>query len=96
VGGPDALVPRGRPWKAVALARAAGAGAGAEPPLAAGRHHEAEPAPDPGVADLLERKVGRQALELHDLHSVDVRHGTPVKRREHRPGPTAGLYFTLL
>jgi len=23
-------------------------------------------------------------------------HGTPVKRREHRPGPTAGLYFTLL
>jgi transposase len=72
-GGPDALVPRGRPWKAVALARRQALGQ--EPsgrPRGRTAAEKGAPAPDPRLADL-ERKVGQQALEL-DLFKEALRH----------------------
>ena len=72
-GGPDALVPRGRPWKAVALARRRALAQ--EPSRRPGRRadvEKGEPAPDPRLADL-ERKVGQQALDL-DFFKAALRH----------------------
>ncbi len=70
-GGPDALVPRGRPWKAIALARRR---ALAQEPSRRPRADVGggEPAPDPRVGDL-ERKVGQQAVEL-DFFKEALRH----------------------
>ena len=70
-GGPDALVPRGRPWKAVALARRR---ALAQEPSGRVRADvgKGEPKPGPRLADL-ERKVGQQALEL-DFFKAALRH----------------------
>ncbi len=70
-GGPDALVPRGRPWKAVALARRQALGQ--EPSRGArAASGKGELGPDPRLADL-ERKVGQQALEL-DFFKEALRH----------------------
>ncbi len=70
-GGPDALVPRGRPWKAVALARRR---ALAQEPSGRARADggKGEPKPDPRLTDL-ERKVGQQALEI-DFFKAALRH----------------------
>ena len=70
-GGPDALVPRGRPWKAVALARRR---ALAQKPSGRARADggKGEPKPDPRLTDL-ERKVGQQALEI-DFFKAALRH----------------------
>jgi transposase-like protein len=72
-GGPDALVPRGRPWKAVALARRQALGqAPSGHPRRRADVEKGEPPPDPRLADL-ERKVGQQALEL-DFFKEALRH----------------------
>ena len=70
-GGADALVPRGRPWKAVALARRR---ALAQEPSHGARaaSGKGELGPDPRLADL-ERKVGQQAVEL-DFFKAALRH----------------------
>ena len=68
-GGPDALVPRGRPWKAVALARRQALG---QAPGGRADIEKGEPPPDPRLADL-ERKVGQQALEI-DFFREALRH----------------------
>jgi transposase-like protein len=70
-GGPDALVPRGRPWKAVALARRRALAQEASR-RARADGGEGEPAPDPRLGDL-ERKVGQQAVEL-DFFKEALRH----------------------
>jgi transposase-like protein len=71
-GGPDALVPRGRPWKAVALARRQALGQPRGRPRRRADVEKGEPAPDPRLADL-ERKVGQQALEI-DFFTAALRH----------------------
>ena len=71
-GGPDALVPRGRPWKAVALARRRALAQEPSGRRARADVGKAEPKPDPRLADL-ERKVGQQALAL-DFFKAALRH----------------------
>jgi len=85
-GGPDALVPRGRPWKAVALARRR---ALAQEPRRRARADvgEGEPAPDPRLAEL-ERKVGQQAVEL-DFFKAALRHVKEPPRPNGGRGATA-------
>jgi transposase-like protein len=83
-GGPDALVPRGRPWKAVALARRR---ALAQEPKGRGGGGEGKPAPDPRLADL-ERKVGQQAVEL-DFFKEALRHVKEPPRPSGGRGATA-------
>ena len=73
-GGADALVPRGRPLKAVAWARRR---ALAQPPSRQARaypHAGSEPARDSRLVEL-ERKVGQQAVEL-DFFRQALRHVT--------------------
>jgi transposase len=83
-GGPDALVPRGRPWKAVALARRR---ALAQEPKGRAGGGEGKPAPDPRLADL-ERKVGQQAVEL-DFFKEALRHVKEPPRPSGGRGATA-------
>lgn len=82
-GGPDALVPRGRPWKAVALARQQALG---QAPRRPARSRVAitkkESVPDPRLADL-ERKVGQQALELAFFREA-------LRRVKEPPRPSGG------
>lgn len=71
-GGADALVPRGRPPKAVAWARRR---ALVQPPSRQARaypHTGPEPARDARLGEL-ERKVGQQAVEL-DFFTEALRH----------------------
>lgn len=71
-GGADALVPRGRPRKAVAWARRR---ALVQPPSRQARRYgvgNGEPVRDSRVGEL-ERKVGQQALEL-DFFKEALRH----------------------
>jgi len=82
-GGPDALVPRGRPWKAVALARRQALGqAPSRRPRSRADTKKKEPAPDPRLADL-ERKVGQQALELDFFREA-------LRRVKEPPRPSGG------
>jgi len=66
-GGPEALLPRGRPRKAAALARRQSLGQGPTH-----QQRQSAGAPDPRVAEL-ERKVGQQAVEL-DFFKEALRH----------------------
>ena len=71
-GGPDALIPRGRPRKAEAWARRR---ALLQPPSTQARaygHAGRESARDPRLVEL-ERKVGQQALEI-DFFNAALRH----------------------
>ena len=87
-GGPDALVPRGRPWKAVALARRQALGQGpSRRPRGRADVETGEPASDPRLADL-ERKVGQQVLEL-DFFREALRHVKEPPRPTGGPGATA-------
>jgi transposase-like protein len=77
-GGADALVPRGRPRKAVGWARRR---ALLQPPSQQARaygHADADGARDPRLVEL-ERKVGQQALEL-DFFKAALRHVEAPRR----------------
>ena len=77
-GGADALVPRGRPSKAVAWTRRR---ALMQPPSRQARaygHAGSEPARDARLVEL-ERKVGQQALEL-DFFTAALRHVKAPRR----------------
>ncbi|HUL51862.1 MAG TPA: helix-turn-helix domain-containing protein [Opitutaceae bacterium] len=86
-GGADALVPRGRPQKAVAWARRR---ALVQPPSRQARAHGhagSEPARDSRLVEL-ERKVGQQAVEL-DFFKEALRHVTAPRRPSGGRGATA-------
>jgi transposase-like protein len=86
-GGADALVPRGRPRRAVGWARRR---ALLQPPSQQARvygHAGEEGARDPRVVEL-ERKVGQQALEL-DFFKAALRHVEAPPRRSAGRGSTA-------
>jgi len=71
-GGPDALVPRGRPQKAVAWARRRALVQQPSRQARAYGHAGREPARDSRLIEL-ERKVGQQAVEL-DFFKAALRH----------------------
>src|SRR3989442_14434658 len=71
-GGADALVPRGRPQKAIAWARRRALVQEPSRQARAYGHAGSEPAPDSRLVDL-QRKVGQQAVEL-DFFRQALRH----------------------
>ena len=73
-GGADALVPRGRPQKAIAWARRRALVQEPSRQARAYGHAGSEPARDSRLVDL-ERKVGQQAVEL-DFFRQALRHVT--------------------
>jgi len=81
-GGPEALLPRGRPRKAAALARRQLLGQGPTH-----QQRQSASAPDPRVAEL-ERKVGQQAVEL-DFFQEALRHVKAPARPSGGGGGTA-------
>jgi transposase len=86
-GGADALVPRGRPQKALAWARRR---ALAQPPSPQARtygHAGTESARESRLVEL-ERKVGQQAVEL-DFFKEALRHVKEPPRRSGGPGAKA-------
>jgi transposase-like protein len=86
-GGPDALVPRGRPPKAMAWARRRALVQQPSRQALAYGHAGQAPARDSRLIEL-ERKVGQQAVEL-DFFKAALRHVTAPPRPSGERGATA-------